>query len=63
MRGKTTQVLTENNRVFLNVGIGLKFGVSPEEVCNSLRSTIKYNVEKYIGMMVAVVNITVLEIL
>ena len=52
----------EENKIYLSIKLILKFGVHPEAVCNSVRSTVKYNVENFTGARVGGININVKEI-
>ena len=52
----------EVNKIFITIRISLKFGVNPEAVVNSVRSTVKYNVENFTGARVGGININVKEI-
>ena len=52
----------EENKIYLSIKLSLKFGVSPEAVCNSVRSAVKYNVENFTGARVGGININVKEI-
>ena len=56
------KLVVENNRLFLTTRIFLKYGVNPAAVTDSLRTAIKYNVEKFAGAPVALVNISVVGI-
>jgi len=60
--GNVSYIITDNNKVFINVRLWLKYGVTPEAVCESVRNQIRYAVENFSGMNVAVVNITVVGI-
>ena len=51
-----------DNRIYIEVNVIIKYGVSIDAVTESLRSAIKYNVELFTGMNVEVVNINVLGI-
>jgi len=56
------KVSCENNRINVTVKIYLKFGVTIDPVIESVRRTIKYNVESFSGMIAWSVNINVLGI-
>ena len=56
------KVTCVDNRIFVNVAFWLKFGVTIDPIIESIRRTIKYNVENFTGMTVECVNIDVLGI-
>ena len=59
---RAVRVDTRDNRIFIEISIILKYGVSVDAVTESLRGAIKYNVELFTGMPVEVININVLGI-
>ena len=60
--GKGVKVSTSGNRIFIDVNVLIKYGVSIEAVAESLKETIKYKVEKFTGMIVDTVNVNVIGI-
>ena len=56
------KITTLGNRITLDVYVILKYGVSINAVAESLRKTIKYNVEKFTGMIVDAVNVRVVGV-
>ena len=54
---KGVKVVTNGDRIFIDVYVIIKFGVSISAVADSLKETIKYNVEKSTGMIVGAVNV------
>ena len=59
---KSGFVTNDNGRISITVKIALKFGVSIDAVLESVRSAIKYDVEKFTGMIVECINIDVMGI-
>ena len=57
--GKGVKVTTQGNRIFIDVSVLIKYGVSIEAVAESLKEAIKYKVEKFTGMIVDTVNVNV----
>ncbi len=57
--GKGVKVVTLGNRIFIDVSVLMKYGVSIEAVAESLKEAIKYKVEKFTGMIVDTVNVNV----
>ena len=58
--GKGVKVLTSGNRIFIDVYVLIKYGVSIEAVAESLKEAIKYKVENFTGMIVDTVNVNVM---
>lgn len=58
--GKGVKVATSGNRIFIDVQVVIKYGVSIEAVAESLKEAIKYKVEKFTGMIVDTVNVNVI---
>ena len=56
---KGIKVTTVDNRIFIDVFVVLKEGVSAEAVSDSLRSVVTYSVEAFTGMRVKQVNVNV----
>lgn len=56
---RAIRIDARDNRIYIEVSIILKYGVSVDAVTESLRSAIKYNVELFAGMPVEVININV----
>lgn len=57
--GKGVKVTTFGNRIFIDVDVLIKYGVSIEAVAESLKGAIKYKVERFTGMIVDTVNVNV----
>lgn len=58
--GKGVKVVTSGNRIYIDVYVLIKYGVSIEAVAESLKGAIKYKVEKFTGMIVDTVNVNVI---
>lgn len=58
--GKGVKITTSGNRIFIDVYVLIKYGVSIEAVAESLKEAIKYKVEKFTGMIVDTVNVNVI---
>ncbi len=58
--GKGVKVTTQGNRIFIDVSVIIKYGVSIEAVAESLKGSIKYKVERFTGMIVDTVNVNVI---
>lgn len=60
--GKGVKVETVNNKIYLELYVVLRDGVNIDAVCDSVRSTVKYNVETYTGMRVSNIIINVVGV-
>ena len=60
--GKGVKVTTSGNRIYIDVYVIVKYGVSISAVADSLKEAIKYKVEKFTGMIVSSVNVNVIGV-
>lgn len=58
-RIKGVKVVTNGDRIFIDVYVIIKFGVSISAVADSLKDAVKYKVEKFTGMIVDTVNVNI----
>ena len=56
------RIESKNNHITVDLNVILKYGVSITAVCDSVKSTVKYSVEKFAGMIVDAVNIKVVGV-
>lgn len=56
------RVLTNGDRIFIDLYVVMKYGVSIDAVAQTLKKTVKYDVEKFTGMVVDTVNVNVIGI-
>jgi uncharacterized alkaline shock family protein YloU len=56
------KVITKDNRIFVDLYVILSFGLNIKAVADSLKSTIKYGLESFTGMIVDTVNVHVVGI-
>ena len=56
------KILTIGDRIHIDLDIILKYGVSINAVAESVRRSVKYNVEQFTGMIVDDVNINVVGV-
>ena len=54
--------MTVDNKIYIDLYVILKYGVSIIAVADSLKRTVKYSVEEFTGMIVDSVNVSVLGI-
>ena len=60
--GKGIKVTTSDNRIYVDVYIIIKYGVSINAVAEALKEAIKYKVEGFTGMLVDTVNVNVIGV-
>jgi uncharacterized alkaline shock family protein YloU len=60
--GKGIKVTTSGNRIYIDVYVIIKYGVSINAVAESLKEAIKYKVEAFTGMIVDIVNVNVIGV-
>lgn len=60
--GRGIKVTTVGNRIYIDVYVVIKYGVSIVAVAESLKEAIKYKVEAFTGMVVATVNVNVVGV-
>ena len=60
--GKGIKVTTSGNRIYIDVYVIIKYGVSINAVAESLKEAIKYKVEVFTGMIVDTVNVNVIGV-
>ncbi len=60
--GRGVKVTTSGNRIYIDVYVIIKYGVSINAVAESLKECIKYKVEKFTGMIVDSVNVNVIGV-
>lgn len=59
---KGVKVDTVKNKINIDIFAVLKDGINVDAVCDSIKSTVKYHVERFSGMRVNVVNVYVVGI-
>ena len=61
-RGKGVKVTTDGDKIYIDVYVIIKFGVSINAVAESLKESVKYRVERFTGMIVDSVNVNVIGV-
>ena len=56
------RVLTDGDRIYIDLFVVMKYGVSIDAVAQTLKRTVKYDVERFTGMVVDTVNVNVIGI-
>lgn len=59
---KAIKVVASGNRIVIDVSVVVKYGVSISAVADSLKEAVKYDVERFTGMIVSAVNVTVVGV-
>lgn len=60
--GRGIKVVTSGDRIYIDVNVIIKYGVSINAVAESLKEGVKYKVEKFTGMIVDTVNVNVIGV-
>ena len=60
--GRGAKVTTSGNRIYIDLYVVIKYGVSINAVAESLKESVKYRVEKFTGMIVDTVNVNVIGV-
>lgn len=61
-KGKGVRVTTNGDRIYIDVYVIIKFGVSINAVAESLKESVKYRVERFTGMIVDTVNVNIIGV-
>ncbi|MBQ8657937.1 MAG: Asp23/Gls24 family envelope stress response protein [Clostridia bacterium] len=56
------KVFTSGNRIYIDVSVVVKYGVSIDAVADSLKEAVKYKLERFTGMIVNTVNVNVVGV-
>lgn len=59
--GKGVRVLCNGDRIFIDLYVVMKYGLSIEAVAEALKKTVKYDVEKFTGMIVDTINVNIVD--
>ena len=59
---KGIKVRSSGDRIFIDVSIVVKYGVSIKAVVEALKESIKYKVERFTGMIVDTINVKVIGV-
>ena len=59
---RSVKIVTLGNRIYVDVQVAIRYGVSIEAVAESLKEAIKYKVEVFTGMIVDTVNVNVVGV-
>ena len=56
------RVKTNGDRIYMDLFVIIKYGVSIDAVAQSLKKSVKYDVERFTGMVVDTINVNVVGI-
>ena len=56
------KILTVDNRIYIDIDLVLKYGISIVTVTDNLKNSVKYGIEQFTGMIVDSVNINVVGV-
>lgn len=59
---KGIKIQTNGDRIYIDVYVVVKYGVSIKAVAEALKESVKYKVERFTGMLVDSVNVNVLGV-
>ena len=59
---KGIKVTTLDDRIYIDIYVMIKFGVSISAVAESLKQSVKYAVENFTGMIVDAVNVNIVGV-
>ena len=60
--GRGIKVVTSGDRIFIDVYVIIKYGVSINAVAESLKEGVKYKVERFTGLIVDTVNVNIIGV-
>ena len=60
--GRGVKVVSNGDRIYIDVNVIIKYGVSINAVAESLKESIKYRVERFTGMIVDTVNVHIIGV-
>ena len=60
--GRGVKVVTAGDRIFIDINVVIKYGVSINAVAESLKEGVKYKVESFTGMIVYTVYVNIIGV-
>ena len=58
-KGKAVKVHSSGDRIYIDISVVVKYGVSIKAVVEALKESVKYKVERFTGMIVNTINVNV----
>ena len=62
LKSKGVKVTTFNDRIYIDLFLVVKYGLSINAVAESVKETVKYKVENFTGLFVDVVNVNIVGV-
>ena len=59
---KGVKVRSSGDRIYIDLSVIVKYGVSVKAVIDALKESVKYKVEKFTGMIVDTINVKVVDV-
>lgn len=59
---KGVKVHCSGDRIYINLSVIVKYGVSVKAVIDALKESVKYKTEKFTGMIVDTINVKVMDV-
>lgn len=59
---KGVKIITVNNRIYVDLYVIIKYGVSLNAVADSLKKAVKYKLEEFTGMIIESVNVNIIGV-
>jgi uncharacterized alkaline shock family protein YloU len=59
---KSVNVHSTGDRIFIDLSVIVKYGVSIKAVVEALKESVKYKVERFTGMIVDTINVSVMGV-
>lgn len=59
---KGVKIRTSGDRIFIDLAVIAKYGVSVKAVVDALKESVKYKTEKFTGMIVDTINVKVVDV-
>ena len=56
------KVMTNGDRIFIDLSVYMKYSVSLDAVAEALKKSVRYDVEKFTGMMVGEIKVNVVGV-
>jgi len=60
--GRGIKIVTAGDRIFIDINVVIKYGVSISAVAEALKESVKYKVERFTGMIVDTVNVNIIGV-
>ena len=62
-RVKGVKVNSSGDRIYIDLSVIVKYGISIKAVVEALKESVKYKVERFTGMLVDTINVNVMGVM